>query len=77
MTALLWAAAKGHAEVVMLLLVGGADIKAKDNQVSNITCISVCVSVCLSVYLPIYILVCVCVCLYSMNVHVCTHILIL
>ena len=36
MTALLWAAAKGHSEVVSLLLVGGAVIKAKDN-VSNRT----------------------------------------
>ena len=51
MTALLWAAAKGHAEVVMLLLVGGADVKAKDNQVSNITC--------MSVYLSDYLRVCV------------------
>ena len=63
MTALLWAAAKGHAEVVMLLLVGGADVKAKDNQVSNITCISVCVSVCLSICQYIYLCVFVCVCI--------------
>ena len=37
MTALLWAAAKGHSEVVMLLLVGGAAIEAVDKNVSNRT----------------------------------------
>ena len=62
MTALLWAAAKGHAEVVMLLLVGGADVKAKDNQVSNIICVSLSLFACL--FICQYIYLCVFVCVY-------------
>ena len=49
MTALIWAACNGHADVVNFLLKAGASIEAKTNvskRISICTCVCVCVCVC-------------------------------
>ena len=48
MTALIWAALNGNADIITLLLEAGASIEAKDNIVSKriSICTYVCVCVC-------------------------------
>ena len=49
MTALMWAAREGEADVIRVLLEAGASIEAKDNvstRISICTCVCVCVCVC-------------------------------
>ena len=49
MTALMWAAANGKADIVKLLLEAGASTEAKDivsKRISICTCVCVCVCVC-------------------------------